>query len=114
MIVKFFPVGFVHEHRAGLTVLGVAIKLSVAYAASVAQALVDAAAVSLQHLTILRHPQAELLLLRNCLGACKVVFTARCMPPAAAAPAFMAFDVLLNLVLQIIVTAGGGGFGPLQ
>jgi hypothetical protein len=45
-----FPVGFVHEHRAGLTVLGAAITLSVEYAASVAQALVDAAAVSRQRL----------------------------------------------------------------
>ena len=109
-----FPVGFVHEHRAGLTVLGAPITLSVEYAASVAQSLVDAAAVSLQRLSILRHPQAELLLLRNCLGACKVVFTARCMPSAAATTAFTAFDALQTRVLQSIVTAGGGGFGPLQ
>ena len=109
-----FPPGFIHEHRAGLTVLGAAITLSLEYAASVAQALVDAVAVSLQRLSILRHPQAELLLLRNCLGACKVIFTARCTPPAAAATAFQAFDLLQTRVLQSIVTAGGSGFGPLQ
>jgi hypothetical protein len=109
-----FPLGFVHEHRAGMTILGAPVTLSLEFAASVAQAQVDAVAASLERLSVLRHPQAELLLLRNCLGACKIVFTARCTPPAAAAPALMAFDVLQTRVLQRIVTAGGGGFGPLQ
>ena len=112
--IQGFPLGFTHEHRAGLTVLGAAITVSAEYAASVARALVDSAAASLERLSVLRHPQAELLLLRNCLGACKVVFTARCTPPAAAASAFTAFDVLQTRVLQSIVTAGGSGFGPLQ
>jgi hypothetical protein len=109
-----FPMGFVHEQRPGLTVLGAAITLSVEYAASITQALVDAVAVSLERLALLRHPQVELLLLRSCLGACKVVYTARCTPPTAAAPAFAAFDVLQSRVLQNIVTAGGSGFGPVQ
>jgi hypothetical protein len=43
-----------------------------------------------------------------------VVFTARTMPPAAAEQALVTFDVLQTQVLQSIVTAGGGGFGPLQ
>eukprot|EP00884_Botryococcus_braunii_P000165 jgi/Botrbrau1/10149/Bobra.0121s0001.1 len=109
-----FPLGFVNETRAGLIVLGAAVTVSVEYAASVAQAHVDAVAASLQRLPILRHPQAELLLLRSCLGTCKVVFTARTMPPAAAAQALVTFDMLQTQVLQSIVTAGGGGFGPLQ
>jgi hypothetical protein len=88
-----FPLGFVYETRGGLNVLGAA---------------------SLQRLPILRHPQAELLLLRSCLGMCKVVFTARTMPPAAAEQALVTFDMLQTQVLQSIVTAGGGGFGPLQ
>jgi hypothetical protein len=103
-----------YETRAGLIVLGAAVTVSVAYAASVAQAQVDAVAASLQRLSILRHPQAELLLLRSCLGTCKVVFTARTMPPAAAEQALVTFDMLQTQVLQSIVTAGGGGFGPLQ
>jgi hypothetical protein len=109
-----FPLGFVYETRGGLIVLGAAVTLSVEYAASVAQAHVDAVAASLQRLPILRHPQAELLLLRSCLGTCKVVFTARTMPPAAAEQALVTFDMLQTQVLQSIVTAGGGGFGPLQ
>ncbi len=36
------------------------------------------------------------------------------MPPAAAAPAFMAFDALKTRVLQGIAMSGCGGFGPLQ
>lgn len=112
--IQGFPVGFVHEDRAGLIVLGAPVTLSMEYAASVAQSLVDAAAASLQRLSILRNPQTELLLLRNCLGACKIVFTARCTPPAAAAQAFEAFDVLQTRVLQSIVMAGGSGFGELQ
>jgi len=95
-------------------VLGAAVTVSVEYAASVAQAHVDAVAASLQRLPILRNPQAELLLLRSCLGTCKVVFTARTMPPAAAEQALVTFDMLQTQVLQSIVTAGGGGFGPLQ
>eukprot|EP00884_Botryococcus_braunii_P011717 jgi/Botrbrau1/20546/Bobra.145_2s0095.1 len=109
-----FPLSFVNETRAGLIVLGAAVTVSVEYAASVAQAHVDAVAASLQRLPILRNPQAELLLLRSCLGTCKVVFTARTMPPAAAAQALVTFDMLQTQVLQSIVTAGGGGFGPLQ
>jgi hypothetical protein len=109
-----FPLGFVYDTRGGLIVLGAAVTLSVEYAASVAQAHVDAVAASLQRLPILRHPQAELLLLRSCLGTCKVVFTARTMPPAAAEQALVTFDMLQTQVLQSIVTAGGGGFGPLQ
>jgi hypothetical protein len=109
-----FPLGIVYETRGGLIVLGAAVTLSVEYAASVAQAHVDAVAASLQRLPILRHPQAELLLLRSCLGTCKVVFTARTMPPAAAEQALVTFDMLQTQVLQSIVTAGGGGFGPLQ
>eukprot|EP00884_Botryococcus_braunii_P022649 jgi/Botrbrau1/9068/Bobra.0376s0038.1 len=109
-----FPLGFVNETRAGLIVLGAAVTVSVEYAASVAQAHVDAVAASLQRLPILRNPQAELLLLRSCLGTCKVVFTARTMPPAAAAQALVTFDMLQTQVLESIVTAGGGGFGPLQ
>ncbi len=97
-----------------MTVLGAPVTLSSEFAASVAQALVNAVAASLDRLSVLRHPQAELLLLGNCLGACKIVFTARCTPPAAAAPALMAFDVLQTRVLQHIVTAGGSGFAPLQ
>eukprot|EP00884_Botryococcus_braunii_P015290 jgi/Botrbrau1/2444/Bobra.0226s0003.1 len=88
--------------------------MSVAYAASVAKAQVDAVAASLQRLSILRHPQAKLLLLRSCLGTCKVVFTARTMPPAAAEQALVTFDMLQIQVLQSIVTGGGCGFGPLQ
>jgi hypothetical protein len=109
-----FPQGFIHEHRAGLTVLGAAVTLSLEYAASVAQALADAVAISLERLSILRHPQAELLLLRTCLGACKIIFTARCPLSAAAAPAFQAFGVLQTRVLQSVVKAGGSGFGSLQ
>eukprot|EP00884_Botryococcus_braunii_P013095 jgi/Botrbrau1/21787/Bobra.0190s0014.1 len=36
------------------------------------------------------------------------------MPPAAAEQALVTFDMLQAQVLQSIVTAGGGGFGPLQ
>ncbi len=75
---KGFPLGVIHEHRAGLTVLGPPVTLSLEFAASVAQAQVDAMAASLEPLSVLRHPQAELLLLRNCLGACKIGFPARC------------------------------------
>eukprot|EP00884_Botryococcus_braunii_P013276 jgi/Botrbrau1/2194/Bobra.101_2s0025.1 len=89
-----FPLGFVYEARAGWIVLGAAVPVSVAYAASVAQAQVNAVAASLQRLSILRHPQAELLLLRSCLGTCYVVFTAGTMPPAAAEQALVVFDML--------------------
>jgi hypothetical protein len=114
LLIQGFPAGFVHEPGPGLLVLGAAVTLSDEYAAAVAQDTVNAAAGLLERLSLLRHPQAELLLLRRCLGSCKIVFTARCTPPAAAAPALEAFDVHQNRALQAIVTSGGSGFGPLQ
>eukprot|EP00884_Botryococcus_braunii_P016668 jgi/Botrbrau1/3685/Bobra.0008s0013.1 len=78
------------------------------------KAQVDAVATALQRLSILRYPQAELLLLRSCVGTCQVVFTARTKPPAAAEQALVTFDMLQTQALQSNVTAGGGGFGPLQ
>jgi hypothetical protein len=54
------------------------------------------AATKLERLARSRHPQAELLLLRNCLGSCKIALAARCVPPAAAASVFISFDVLQN------------------
>jgi hypothetical protein len=48
------------------------------------------------------------------MHACKVVFAARTMLLAAAEQAAVTFDMLQTQVLQSIVTAGGGGFGPLQ
>ncbi len=42
-----FPLGFIQEHRAGLSVLGAPITLSLEFADSVAQALVDAVTTSL-------------------------------------------------------------------
>eukprot|EP00884_Botryococcus_braunii_P005173 jgi/Botrbrau1/14657/Bobra.0108s0018.1 len=51
-----FPLGFVSETRAGVIVLGAAVTVAVAYAASVAHAQVDAVAALRQRLSILRHP----------------------------------------------------------
>jgi hypothetical protein len=84
------PNGFLHESAPGFQALGHAITLSEACrkfrcgcfvystAENLAQARVIAKAATLERLSLLRNPQAKLLLLFICLGSCKTVFAASC------------------------------------
>eukprot|EP00884_Botryococcus_braunii_P022052 jgi/Botrbrau1/8530/Bobra.0029s0034.1 len=59
-------------------------------------------------------PQVELLLLRACMGLCRMVHVLRCSPTRAVAEGVAVFDDALHSSLRGIVVAGGPGFGSLQ
>jgi hypothetical protein len=65
-------------------------------------------------LAILDDPQVELLLLRACMGLCRMVHVLRCSPPQAVAAGVAVFDDALHSSLRRIVVAEGPGFGSLQ
>jgi hypothetical protein len=65
-------------------------------------------------LALLDDPQVELLLLRACMGLCRMVHVLRCSPPSAVLRGVAVFDTELESTLRRIVVGEGAGFGPLQ
>lgn len=68
----------------------------------------------MDRLAELADPQSELLLLRACVGVCKLLHVLRCTPPSLVDRGVEVFDASLHLALRRIAVGDGGGFGPLQ
>eukprot|EP00884_Botryococcus_braunii_P008719 jgi/Botrbrau1/17849/Bobra.0127s0089.1 len=67
----------------------------------------------MERLALLVNPQVELVLLRACMGLCRMVHVLRCSPTRAVAEGVAVFDDALHSFLRHIVVAGGPGFGSL-
>jgi hypothetical protein len=68
----------------------------------------------LQKLQLLRDPQVELLLLRSCMGICRLMQVLRCSPADCVEEGVALFDAGQRVALRRIVVVEGGGLGPLQ
>jgi hypothetical protein len=69
---------------------------------------------TMARLAILDDPQVELLLLRACMGLCRMVHVLRCSPRSADLQGVAVFDTELESTLRRIVVGEGAGFGHLQ
>jgi hypothetical protein len=109
-----FPDGIQVCREAEVKMLGAPLSASAAYVSD----FVEAKAVEVGRIigsrATLNDPQSELLLLRGCLGVCKVTHIAGCTPPELAREGLGVFDGHLHDALRRIVVGEGPGFGPLQ
>jgi hypothetical protein len=67
-----------------------------------------------ERLSVLKDPQAELLLLWACAGVSRLVHLLRYTPLSVVAQGVELFDATLHAALRRITVGEGGGFGPLQ
>jgi hypothetical protein len=59
-------------------------------------------------------PQSELLLLRACVGVCRLMHLFKCTPPSLVSRGVQVLDAALHVAMRRIVVGDGSGFGPLQ
>lgn len=64
---------------------------------------------SMRRLAVLEDPQSKLLLLRSCLGVCKIAHLLQCTPPSFVDLGVALLDEELHVSLRRIVVADGGG-----
>jgi Reverse transcriptase (RNA-dependent DNA polymerase) len=99
---------------AGVKLLGGAASLDGEFVRGVFRSRVTKAIQSLTFLEAFDNPQVELLLLRSCVGAGKLVYALRTSAPSDIAVEVPAFDYAIRHALERIVVARGDGFGDFQ
>eukprot|EP00884_Botryococcus_braunii_P022983 jgi/Botrbrau1/9369/Bobra.354_2s0024.1 len=109
-----FPEELCQNRDLGVRLLGGPLSASRVFVSAFAGDKAIEVARTMDRLALLDDPQVELLLLRACMGLCRMVHVLRCSPTRAVAEGVAAFDDALHSSLRHIVVAGGPGFGSLQ
>ena len=94
--------------------MGTAVSCDSEYLNSICAKRIDKWRQCIKAMAPLADPQLEALLLRSCIGASKMVYLLRCLPPQLISDSINTMeDVLLNTLRSIIV-GDGPGFGDFQ
>ena len=99
----------------GVSVLGSPVSHLPSYYKAALSARVNAAISAIHSLSPLRDPQVQLLLLRSCLGSCRLIYLLRSIPPLLdMLPPLRSFDNTLTSCLREDILGHAQYFGSLQ
>ena len=98
----------------GIEMLGGCISLDTNFVSNLAVSRATKVASSIETLMKLQDPQLCLMLLRACLGMCKMIYCFRTSPPEALHAASSIITTSLHAALRYIVVAHGPFFGDFQ
>ena len=98
----------------GVPLLGSAVSCDTNYINAIAMKRFQKWQHSIQLMSTLQSPQLELMLLRACVGAPKLNYLLRSLPPQVLAPSIRDMECLLFSTLRRILVVQDGLFGPFQ